>query len=547
MIYNNGKGNLLLGGHFLIRLLIADDEFFVRNGLIRNIKWKELGVDEVEEADDGLNAYEKALEAKPDILVTDVRMPRMDGIELGSKIREVFPNCKIIFMSAYSDKEYLKSAIHLKAISYVEKPINPAEISRAIADAVSLRMEEEKRRASETVQERNLNDSLLILKDNLPLALIHSNLNLPLIKKWLDTAGIDMSFHGSYAVALIKLGLIKPDTLKESSLARPEIMYTIEDAFYSYRIKYLTGYKDSSTLVVIAYSNPSDSRHLSHTLLTEACARVLRDLKHKLDIFISTGIVVNKPNDICKSYQSAVLSGQQLFFKGYGSLSVPEDMSNPVFEFNDEIAGEFSIYLENGQKEELVKFVRDFTRNLRQSRNTLVCNIKNAYFKILLLLESTAAKQQINLGFKDSEGTLWETLSAFETLDAMEKFLIDLVASYFVQLAETDSNSRTISEIKRIISKNYSDPDLCIKAISEKMFLSHSYLCVFFKKETGTTINQYITDFRIKKARELLEDRNVRLCDVAAKVGYPDQNYFTKIFKKLVCVTPSEYRERCFR
>lgn len=547
MIYNNGKGNLLLGGHFLIRLLIADDEFFVRNGLIRNIKWKELGVDEVEEADDGLNAYEKALEAKPDILVTDVRMPRMDGIELGSKIREVFPDCKIIFMSAYSDKEYLKSAIHLKAISYVEKPINPAEISKAIADAVSLRMEEEKKRASETVQERNLNDSLLILKDNLPLALIHSNLNLPLIKKWLDTAGIDLSFHGSYAVALIKLGLIKPDTLKESSLARSEITSTVEDAFSSCRIKYLTGYKDSSTLIVIAYSNPSDSRHLSHTLLTEACARILRDLKHKLDIFISTGIVVNKPNDICKSYQSAVLSGQQLFFKGYGSLSVPEDAGNPVFEFNDEIAGEFSMYLENGQKEELVKFVRDLTRNLRQSRSTLVCNSKNAYFKILLLLESTAAKQQINLGFKDSEGALWETLSAFETLDAMEKFLIDLVISYFAQLAETDSNSRTISEIKRIISKNYSDPDLCIKAISEKMFLSHSYLCVFFKKETGATINQYITDFRIKKARELLEDRNVRLYDVAAKVGYPDQNYFTKIFKKLVYVTPSEYRERCFR
>ncbi len=527
----------------MIRLLIADDEFFVRNGLIKNIKWKELGVDSVEEADDGQNAYEKALKTKPDIIVTDVRMPRMDGIELGTKIREALPYCKIIFMSAYSDKEYLKSAINLKAISYVEKPISPLEISAAISNAVTLCIEEENKRATETVKEKNLNDSLLILKDNLTLELLRNNLNTELIKKWLDTAGVPMSLEGIYAAVLIKLG---PAAATDGpALTESEILHSIEDTFSSNRLKCIAGHKDQSSIVVIAYSNPADSRQLSFSALTDTCSEVLHALKQKTGIFISTGTLVTKASDIFHSYQAAVLAGQQLFFKGYGSLSTGEDISNSVFEFNDGLLDQLQQCLENGQKEEFIKLLRDLTRTLRQSRGTLVCNSKNFYFKILLLLTGAAARQKIGPVHNHSEGSLWETLSVLETLEDMESLVTDPAISYFARLDEINSSSRTISDIKRIISKSYSDPDLSIKVLSEKMFLSNSYLCIFFKKETGTTIHQYITEFRIKKAKELLEDRNIKLYDVAVRVGYPDQNYFTKIFKKLVKVTPSEYREKC--
>lgn len=334
----------------MIRLLIADDEFFVRNGLVRNIKWKELGVDLVEEADDGVNAYEKALEMKPDIIVTDVRMPRMDGIELGFKLREALPDCKIIFMSAYSDKEYLKSAISLKAISYVEKPINPAEISKAIGSAAALCIEENSKRTFDKIKERNLTDSLLILKNNLSLELVHNNLNIDLIKKWLNTAEIDMSLHGAYAVALLRLGHTKNAAEDETSNIRTEIMNYIEEAFSLNRIKCIASNKDQNSMVIIAYSNPTDIRQLNCSILMETCAGILASLKHKADAFISTGVVVNNVNDICKSYQSAVLAAQQLFFKGFGSISAAEDSSSTVYEITDEIINSFSKYLDNGQK-----------------------------------------------------------------------------------------------------------------------------------------------------------------------------------------------------
>ena len=121
----------------MIKLLIVDDESFTRQGILETIPWKDLSIYDVKEAFDGENALEILKEFEPDILLTDVRMPRLNGIELSFKTRELYPNCSIIFMSGYSDKEYLKSAIHLKAISYVEKPIDLYELEEALKSAVS--------------------------------------------------------------------------------------------------------------------------------------------------------------------------------------------------------------------------------------------------------------------------------------------------------------------------------------------------------------------------------------------------------------------------
>lgn len=116
-----------------MKLLIVDDEAFIRDGLIENIDWGNNGISTVETSEDGLDAFEKSLWYRPDILLTDVKMPRVDGIELAKKIRETIPDCKIIFMSAYSDKEYLKSAIRLSALDYIEKPFMPDDLRAIIA------------------------------------------------------------------------------------------------------------------------------------------------------------------------------------------------------------------------------------------------------------------------------------------------------------------------------------------------------------------------------------------------------------------------------
>ena len=120
-----------------MRLLIVDDEDLTREGLVSSIDWSALNINYIYQADDGLNALSMVQKYKPEIILSDVRMPRMNGIEMAERIQEISPNSSMIFMSGYSDKEYLKAAIKLKAVRYVEKPINPEEVMEAVKEAIA--------------------------------------------------------------------------------------------------------------------------------------------------------------------------------------------------------------------------------------------------------------------------------------------------------------------------------------------------------------------------------------------------------------------------
>ena len=133
-----------------MKLLIADDDAFIRAGITKNINWSEYGIMSIETAEDGLEAFEISLWFMPDILLTDVKMPRVDGIELAKKIRQSIPDCKIIFMSAYSDKEYLKSAIRLSAVDYVEKPFRPSDLKEIIEKITQVGIKDQPHVSNET-------------------------------------------------------------------------------------------------------------------------------------------------------------------------------------------------------------------------------------------------------------------------------------------------------------------------------------------------------------------------------------------------------------
>ena len=135
-----------------MKLLIVDDEELTRTGVIASIDWKSLGIDEVFQADDGVNGLETARIHKPEIILCDVRMPRMDGITMLERVEKFLPDSVPIFMSGYSDKEYLKAAIKLKAVNYIEKPLNPVEIQAAVKEAIHLFVQKQHSHRGESLQ-----------------------------------------------------------------------------------------------------------------------------------------------------------------------------------------------------------------------------------------------------------------------------------------------------------------------------------------------------------------------------------------------------------
>ena len=189
----------------MIKLLIVDDEIKTREGLRDFISWSELKIDTVQIACDGAEGLEVALEFNPDIIITDIRMSRMNGIDFATKCRTFLPNCKIIFISGYSDKEYLKSAIHLRAISYVEKPINIDEVIAAVSEAVELHLEQVIQQSeiehSNLVEEKTMN----LIKEDCALGFIDMNSKTADIIKKISDSKIKFPLIGNYCTIVIKL------------------------------------------------------------------------------------------------------------------------------------------------------------------------------------------------------------------------------------------------------------------------------------------------------------------------------------------------------
>lgn len=524
----------------MISLLIADDEGFVRNGLTKNLAWSKLGVGYIEQAIDGQNAFEKAIVMKPDILLTDVRMPRMDGIQLATKLREILPNCKIIFMSGYSDKEYLKSALHLKAVSYIEKPINITEISQVISEAVSMCLEESEKQALDLKKDISLKESLDMLRVNLPLEILHNNTEM---EKWLKISNISISGSTRFVAVIFNFGIKEWAALTAKGLGKAYLQNFIHEAYLLKGLKSFSSFKTDNTMILIAFGEYKSTAASYDKILDELSLKTIDELKDKCPVFISIGSIVDDTARVSQSYQTAVIASQQLFFKGYGKFSRMEDRYSSTFELKESFPDEFKELLKNKDSQKVLNFLKDTSRSIRQCNNTLVPNIKSLYFKMLLVLLNHAARQKIVFSPASSEGELWETLNDFTALDEVESFIMNFTTAYFAEKAKLEGLSRCIADIYEIIEKNYSNPELSIKLICDKLYMSHSHICVLFKRETGNTLNQYITEFRIEKAKELLADSTVKLYYVAARVGYTDQNYFTKIFKKVTNMTPSEYRE----
>ena len=146
-----------------MKLLIVDDEELTRTGLISAIDWKSLGIDQIIQADDGIHGLEQARLYKPEIILCDVRMPRMNGITMLERLEKLLPDSVPVFMSGYSDKEYLKAAIRLKAVSYIEKPLNPSEVSQAVREAADLYIQKRHSRRGEVLKSMETASRLALL------------------------------------------------------------------------------------------------------------------------------------------------------------------------------------------------------------------------------------------------------------------------------------------------------------------------------------------------------------------------------------------------
>lgn len=516
-----------------MKLLIVDDEELTRTGLMYSFNWKAHHIDEILQADDGINGLHTALSEHPDIILCDIRMPRMDGIDMLEKIRSTLPNIPVIFMSGYSDKAYFKAAIKLKAIQYIEKPINMSELESALENAIKECKHYDYQKTVETIYVDQAIKELASLlttpysysKQTIYSLCLECNINYLLEK-----------LH--YITALI----VRLDHPTEDHLLLSNFYQSLHTFLAPLQLDVIYTSKKIPSIIYYIYGSSSPTTHAK-----EQFTHYIQSYFSSLySSYISVGETVAGIENAYSSYTSAVLSLQSSFFFSPGTiltqnLLTPSETSNKSMLIS--LAFRYKQALKNKKYDSLSLILDALSDYCTENTSLLESQVKSTYYELLIHLHTYQQhyKLGVDLPLENSENIM-ELMSSFFSFSELHQCLVQKTNYFLKEMNTLISIHPTILTMREYISRHYQDPQLSVKAISDYAALSTSYACTLFKAETGTTLNQFITEYRMEKAKQLLADSRYKVNDICLQVGYNDSNYFGKSFKKYCGLSPSEYR-----
>lgn len=516
-----------------MKLLIVDDEKLTREGILKSLPLEKLGIHYTFMADDGVHGLEIALKEKPDLILTDVRMPRMSGVEMAEEILKVLPNAIILFMSAYSDKEYLKAAIKLKAVSYIDKPLDMNELTEALAEGIRQYRSLYTSLNAQWMHEDNLRSQLAQL-----LTEADPEEQAPVIGGQLKPpVGENSCFTALILECLTPISELPSDRINE-------IRHKFWDYLAQKGFQALDFIKTDRFIICFICSSEKPEKNI-----LISCTRDLMDqFKELTSFFLSIGPVVTGFKRASFSFETARELLKRSFFHEPNTLLIEteNEVSNQPL---TDIMLDLTVALTNKNEDDALTAADRFYQSVRNSQSISSSQVRDLYFKYLVKLDEISMSNHISLWQREGleSESIWEGIMSCAALKTLQQFFCEKIKLYFDHLLAGKDENPVIFQIKEYLHQNYSVPSLSVPDISEHVHLSPTYVCTLFKNETGQTLNQYLTDYRIKMSKQFLSDPLYKITEISAKVGYSDGNYYSKAFRKIVGLSPSEYREKMLR
>lgn len=505
--------------------LIVDDENVPRKILMDYVPWTDLGFHHVLEADDGSSAFDIALIHKPNLIISDIKMPDMDGIRLAELVREQLPLCRFVLLSGYSDKQYFKSAIKLKVAEYLEKPIDLQEVTRVIKDI-----------AEELLREDQLSDTPAAYSEQqLVLELMDPADSHPEILKRLYEMKPLFSPYAPCYTAVIKLnGVHEREKISNLFTMLKDALSPVHD----YCLWTIQG--DDSCIV------HGTSALLEHKKSVEASLQQFIENAYKYtgkhSIFITVGETVHSIFDLHHSYQSAISLLKKHFFKGGRGIVWHSLYEGKTYTLDKAIVSRLEKYLRDAETDLAKSLISQAGTEMKMCELTDHEYIRSVFCQFAYSLVSAADSRNIPLTHERNEHILFR-IARHTTLDDLIQDMLVTIDDYQEQLHYSDSCLNSLERLNKYVYEHYCDDDISITSIADHLNLTSTYLCLIFKRSTNKTINQHITALRMTKAKELLKNPHLRLQDVAQQIGYKDVKYFTKVFSNTYGVRPKQYQE----
>jgi two-component system, response regulator YesN len=535
----------------MYKILIVDDEPEVREGIRDSIRWNEHGFELVGDCADGREALEAVERLKPDLVLSDIYMPFMDGLELTREIAQHHPFTKVIILTGYDSFDYAQQALRLKAYDFILKPITAGEI-RTLLDKVKLDMDEESMiREEMTRLQHQLSQSLLLLKERFLERLVTASLPLDEIRERSDYFQIHWLPSSQYIVLVLDaddfgdLGT-GPIELDSELLRFAGFNIVSEIMDRNTGITFRT--REERTVVILCGPQEDQLYESAYKVAEQFQQCIKRYMKYTFTVGV--GRVCGSLDRLALSYKGAVSALDYRFLLGKNRIISIVDMEGSsdmgIPELNAEWSRELGSAIKAGALGEVETRIEQMISSLKSARTPVEACYLHIQKVIVLLMN---AVQELG-GNEISLFTKWGITLAdsydIKTLDEIERWLKGIVkqVAEFVSEQRSDMTKLQVMRAVDYIEAEYSNEEMSLQHVCRHVLMSASYFSSIFKQHTGETFVEYLTRVRIEKAKELLRDTDMKINDVAEKAGY-QPSYFNRIFKKQEGVTPSQYREFC--
>lgn len=508
-------------------ILLVDDEKMELDMLAGYIRWEDMGIRVAGTAKNGREALQRMEELRPDIILTDVRMPIMDGLEFSRRAKRIDRNVQIVFLSGHDEFHYIKAALAVEAVGYLLKPLDMEELQQ-LMNKVKLKCEETRisAQSSEVLKENYLRE---LISESSPDARAQWIEKLSLLPSPVPTVGL-------FQFLYITVDRTGANSANDAGLIRRFAQTEMPSAFLC-QIK-------EGTFALLIRSKPDGPALEIHAF----AERLLLHASAHNGAVLSIGIsgVGMGPEKLYDLYAAAKRANESKFYTGLGSCTEADQTVVPAIEEVDPEPAIAALChaISHLQENAAIGQIRSFFDALRTPRveRDLVCS---SSLRLITAIERHFAnllgESSINAMYVDE----WKRIASYATIDDIEAHVTDVSRSILNLMKEKDKdkNLHIVHQISDLIDRGFGG-QLTVEDIAKNVYLSPNYVRTLFKEKTGETILEYLTRVRIRHAAELLKDKSKKIHEIAAAVGYENVSYFCSVFHKFKGTTPNEYRKK---
>lgn len=534
----------------MLKVFLVEDEIVIREGIKNNIDWEQEGFQFVGEAGDGELAYPLIQKTKPDILITDIRMPFMDGLELCRLVKQELPDTKCMILSGYDEFEYAKEGINIGITDYLVKPVSGAQLLEAVKKVGKLVEEERQQKEFLETFERERRENVELEKQKFFRRLVSGSRSVSSLLKEGRELGMDLAAN-RYRIVLFQI--FAGDEAGGYSEEQNAAAQALEEMVSRVPEALMVELGLEGWAFILKEIGDKPLENILPEFLEEL-RKTVEQAGPKLEYFGGVGKETERISELGRCYEEASRAFAYRYLRKRNRIILSGE--EPVIGDDEPELGAFRVggldrkaieqFLKTGTRGQVREFLGEYFQSFGK-------NIQSLLFRQYVTMDVyfTAVAMTEQFGCEEGElaercGSSRDMSAVFATVEQAREYLARVLVEA-LELRERASQKTyhaLLETARAYIEENYDNEGISLNSVAASVNLSPNHFSSIFSQETGQTFIEFLTAVRMEKAKELLRSTSMKTAEVAFAVGYKDAHYFSYLFKKTQECTPREFRSR---